>query len=157
MAAQLSDGWVLKWRFLKESRRKARYFGIIRVPYLQFISIDVQLNDGSVYRMLSHYDDGTGCYGLYLLVQDAMDTPSGAESGSIYRTRELSELPIGAATVKITDIDGPNAVLRVDIVVGTHTVSCWAAEVYDRGGGDFAVVDRDESILVQVDGVRPVH
>ncbi|MDQ1832544.1 hypothetical protein [Massilia scottii] len=127
------------------------------VPYLQLISIDVQLNDGAVYRLLSHDDDGTGCDGLYLLVRQAMDTPSCAESGSIFRTRELSELPIGAAIVSVTDMDGPHAVLRVDIVVGTHTVSCWAAEVYERDGGDFAIVDRDESILIQVDGIRPVH
>jgi hypothetical protein len=125
------------------------------VPYLQLISIDVQLDDGAVYRMLSQLDDGSGYYGLYLVGRDAMDTTFGYESGSIYRTRVLSELPVGPASLVVTDIDGPNAVLAVDVTIGGHSVSCWAAEVQERDGGYFDIVAGDESILIQVDGIRP--
>lgn len=126
------------------------------VPYLQLISIDVQLADGSVFRMLSNVDDGSGFHGLYLVCQDAIDKPSVPKGGStFFRTRELNELPIGTATVAVTEIDGPHAVLRAEIVVHARTISCWAAEVYERDGGHFDLVAPDESILVQVDGVRP--
>jgi hypothetical protein len=125
------------------------------VPYLQLISIDVLLTDGSVYRVCSQADDGSSYYGLFLGSVESLDTPSSPEVGSIYRTRELIELPVGVATVAITEIDGPDAVLRVEIVAGGRTISFWAAEVYERDGGFFDVVGCDESILVKVDGARP--
>lgn len=125
------------------------------VPYLQLVSLDIQLDDGSVYRMLSQSGDGSGYYGLYLLGQDAIDTPSSSESGSIYRTRELSELPVGSVNVAVTELDGPNAVLRVELGIGGRTMSCWAAEVYERDEENFEVCGGDESILIQVDGFRP--
>lgn len=125
------------------------------VPYLQLISVDVQLSDGSIYRMHSNADDGSGYYGLYLVSRDVIDKTSLPEIGSIYRTRDLSEFPIGAAAVAINEIDGPNAVLRVEMVVGGHTVSFWSAEVYERDAGHFELVGKDESILIQVDGARP--
>ena len=125
------------------------------VPYLQLISIDLQLSDGSVFRMDSQSDDGSGYYGLCLSDRDVIDTPSIAESGTIFRTRHLTELPIGVATVVVSEVDGPNAILRIEIVIDGHTISFWAAEVYERDGGKFDIVGRDESILVQVDGARP--
>ncbi|HEY0589598.1 MAG TPA: hypothetical protein VGD52_25955 [Pseudoduganella sp.] len=125
------------------------------VPYLQLISIDVLLADRSVYRVCSQLDDGSGNYGLLLSVVDALDTPSIPDVGSIYRTRDLIELPVGVATVAITEIDGADAVLRVEIAAEGRTISLWVAEVYERDGGLFDVVGCDESILVQVDGARP--
>jgi hypothetical protein len=125
------------------------------VAYLQLINLDVQLEDGRVYRMLAQSDDGTGYYGLYLVRREQGETLSSLECGSIYRTREIMELPVGQANVVVTESDGGNAVLRIEIAVGGHTVSCWAAEVYEREGGKFEVVQKDESILVQVDGKRP--
>ena len=40
-------------------------------------------------------------------------------------------------------------------VGGGRMISFWAAEVYEREGGYFEVVGNDESILVQVDGIKP--
>lgn len=127
------------------------------VPYLQLISIDIQLGDGSVYRMQSQLDDGSeaGHFGLYLLTRDAMENPRTSEMGSIYRTRELRELPVGAAVVTVTETDGPNAVVRMETGFGGATISFWAAEVDERDGGCFEILGPDESILVQVDGKRP--
>ncbi|NHZ99747.1 hypothetical protein [Massilia sp. CCM 8734] len=129
------------------------------VPFLQCTGIDIHLQNGSVYRMLSQLDDGnTGGYiGLYLTVREVIDTPCSFEAGSIYRTRELSELPVGVATVTVTESDGQNTVSRIDIVVGGRTVSCWAAEVDERADGSFNINVGDESILVQVDRLRPAH
>lgn len=125
------------------------------VAYLQLINLDVQLEDGRVYRMLSQLDDGAGYYGLYLVRREQMDSLSSLQCGSIYRTREITELPVGQANVVVTESDDGDAALRIEIAVGGHTVSCWAAEVYERAGGKFEVVQKDESILVQVDGRRP--
>ena len=87
------------------------------VPDLQLISIDLQLEVGSVYRMLSQLDDGSGSgyCGLYLVIRDAIESPCTLQIGSIYRTRELSELPVEAATVAVTEADGPNAVVRMEM------------------------------------------
>ena len=127
------------------------------VPYLQLISIDLQLEVGSVYRMLSQLDDGNGSgyFGLYLVIRNAIERPCAAKPGSIYRTRELSELPVGAATVAVTETLGPHAVVRMQMDVGGATISFWAAEVDERSGGCFEVLGPDESILVQVDRMRP--
>ena len=127
------------------------------VPYLQLISIDLQMEDGSVYRMLSQLDDGSRSrfFGLYLVIRDAIENPCTSEIGSIYRTRELCELPVGSASVVVTETDGPNAVVRMEMGVGGATISFWAAEVGERDGGCFEILGPDESILVQVDGIRP--
>ncbi|NHZ45045.1 hypothetical protein [Massilia aquatica] len=128
-----------------------------RIPYLQLTSIDLQLGDGSIYRMLSQFDDGTenGYFGLYLVAQDVLATPYPAETGSIYRRRELSELPVGLASVVFLETNEPNAVSRIEIIVARQRVSCWAAEVYEREDGAFEIIEPDESILVQVNGKRP--
>lgn len=125
------------------------------IQYLQLISIDMMLSDGEVYRVLSQSDDGSGYYGLYLERQVAMEAPSCPESGCIYRTRMLNELPIGAATIAVRESDGPSAVLRVEAIVDGSMVTLLSGEVYERDEGNFFVAERDESILVQVDGVRP--
>lgn len=128
-----------------------------RIPYLQLTSIDLQLEDGSVYRMLSQLDDGTenGYFGLYLVALDVLAMPYPAGNGSIYRRRELSELPVGLANVVVLENHGPNAVSRIDIIVARQRVSCWAAEVYEREDGAFEIIEPDESILLQLNGERP--
>jgi len=125
------------------------------VPYLQLISIDVLLTDGSIYRLTSQADDGSGYYGLLLTSRNTMDAAIEPEVGSIFRTRDLSELPVGLASVAITEVEGPNSVLRVEIAVKRRKITFWAAEVSERDDGRFDVVGCDESILVQVDGARP--
>lgn len=125
------------------------------VPYLQLISLDMMLSDGEVYRVLSQSDDGSGCYGLYLERQPAMEASTCPESGSIYRTRVLNELPIGVVTITVRESDGPNAVLCIEVIVDGRRVTLRSGEVYERNEGNFFVAERDESILVQVDGIRP--
>jgi hypothetical protein len=127
------------------------------IPYLQLLSIDIQLGDGAIYRLLAQADDGSGYYGLYLITRDEIEEPSVYEVGSIHRARDLNELPTGLATVAIKQVDRPNAVLRVEVTIGSQTISCWAAEVYEQCDGTFRIVERDESILLQIDGVRPNH
>lgn len=125
------------------------------IPYFQLVSIDIQMVDGAKYRMLSQSDDGTGYYGLYLVSIETLDAPTAYEEGSIFRTRELKELPLGLVTAIAAPVDGPDAGLRADIDIGAQTVSCWAAEVYEEGEGTFRIVGGDECILLQLDRARP--
>lgn len=125
------------------------------IPYLQLTSIDVLMEDGALYRLLSQADDGSGYYGLFLISIEALDAPSTCEAGSIFRTRELHELPVGPVTVTIAQADGPTAILRIEVNVNSRSISCWAAEVYEENDGSFRIVGSDESILLQLDGIRP--
>ncbi|WP_342117545.1 hypothetical protein [Pseudoduganella sp. OTU4001] len=127
------------------------------IPYLQLVSIDIQLDDDTSYRLLAQLDDGSGHYGLYLIARDKIEEPSACEVGSIFRTRDLNELPVGMASIAIEQADGPNAVLRIEIRIESQSILCWAAEVYEENDGTFRIAERDESILLQIDGVRPNH
>lgn len=125
------------------------------IPFLQFINIDIQLSNGTTVRLLSQLDDGSGYYGLYLLDDDNADVPCEEEPGSIFRTRELTELPLGIATVTVVRQDGPDAIIEARIVIDAREIRLLAAEVHLRTPGVFDIVEGDESILLQLDGVRP--
>jgi hypothetical protein len=128
------------------------------VPYLQLISIDVQLEDGSVYRMHSQLNQGgkhKEKFGLYLEERDFIERPANAENDSIFRTRELTELPVGVATVTATEVATPDSVVRAEIFIGGRAISFLAAEVHEREGGGLDIAMGDESILMQVDGSYP--
>ncbi len=84
-----------------------------------------------------------------------METPSCPENGSVFRTRALNELPLGAVTIVAREYDGPNTVLRIEMIVDGCSVTLLSGEVYERNEGNFLVAEGDESILVQVDGIRP--
>lgn len=53
---------AIRWLHALGASHSPRAFS---VPYLQLISIDFQLEDGSVYHMLSQLDDGSGSGVLY--------------------------------------------------------------------------------------------
>jgi len=125
------------------------------VPYLQFTDLDIQLSNGQAMRLLSQLDDGTGFYGLYLVEAERMSEPSVDEASSIFRAREVVELPLGPARLEVVRQDGPTAVVEARIHIGGLEITLLAAEVHSRMDGTFDVVERDESILVQVGGARP--
>lgn len=124
------------------------------IPFMQLVSLDCLLQDGAAFRMLAQLDSGDGRFGLYLVPRHTLEEASMPEQGSIFRTRELTELPCGKATVAIRDADG-ESVQRIDITIGGQVLACRAAEVHEESGGGFRIVDGDDSILVQVDGKHP--
>jgi hypothetical protein len=125
------------------------------IPYAQFTHVDLLLTDGRAYRLLSQFEDGTGFHGLYLCELVEIQEPKGPEAFSIYRTRELTELPKGLARVEVLRQDNPNAVIDVVLSIGSATIRLLSAEVHERWGGTFEVCERDETILVQLNGERP--
>ncbi len=128
------------------------------IPYLQFTGLDIHLANGSVLQLNSQLEDGTGYHGLFLLQapeRQAACKLARAGQVSIFRTRDVPELPLGTARLSVNRQEGPNAVVEATIRIGSDTVRLLAAEVSERSGGELRIVEPDESILVQLNGARP--
>ena len=59
------------------------------------------------------------------------------------------------AKIAVLRQDNPNAVIEAAISIGSATIRLLSAEVYERAGGTFEICERDETILVQLNGIRP--
>ncbi len=125
------------------------------IPFAQFTRIDVQLANGSAYRLLSQHKDGSGFHGLYLLRVAEIEVPEEPRPGCIYRSRELTELPVGQTRVSILRRAESNSIIEFELSIGTETIRMLSGEVYEREEGLFEVVESDESVLVQLNGERP--
>lgn len=125
------------------------------VPYFQFINLDIKLATGKIFHLISQIEDKTGFHGLYLLDSMPETGVSFNESCSIYKVHELVDLPVGLANVQVLIQDTPHAVIKARIRIGTDSIDLLAAEIHQSFTGDFEVFDRDESILIQLNGHRP--
>lgn len=121
------------------------------VPFMQFISLDAQLGDGEVFTLLSQLDDSSGFYGLY---SPAAEQPRLSEKphipGSIYRTRSISEMPVGRITACDVIADESGNITDLYLEIENKTVRIASGEVYEMEDYKFRIVFIDESLLVQV-------
>jgi hypothetical protein len=126
------------------------------VPFLQFTHLDLQIDTGQVLRLLSQIEDGSSHHGFYL---EEIDEPGALrvsdDPTSIFRDRTLTELPLGE--IRIVDLrqDGPNAIVEIRLALSDSEIRLVAAEVYEEHDDSLRVVERDESILIQLNGERP--
>lgn len=127
------------------------------IPFLQLINIDLSLMNGKKYRVLSQLEDGSELYGIYALEVSSHEEPRDAEISNLFRSRHLLELPVGSLQVKVMRQASPNAVLEVAFTVGESVVRVVSAEVYERGDGTYEICTPDETLLLQLNGVRPNH
>ncbi|MCB1629205.1 MAG: hypothetical protein KDI48_15860 [Xanthomonadales bacterium] len=126
------------------------------VPYLQCISIELALESAAPLQLIAHLPDHSGFHGLYLRpAPAAMAAAPNCSPGSIFRSRTLAELPLGAARLVQLRRDGPDAVIEISLQIGRDRVSLLAGEVAKGIGNTVRIVEPDESILVQVNGKRP--
>ena len=126
------------------------------IHFLQFTYLDIQLAGGQALRLLSQMEDGTGFHGFYLV--ELKELPALRviqEPDSIFRERMVPELPAGRIEVAQVRRDGPNAIVEMQLRVLDDEVRFLAAEVYEEHDGSLRIVERDESILIQVNGVHP--
>ena len=80
----------------------------------------------------------------------------GIEVPSIFRAREVAELPLGKVqSVTVKKFDSVN-IAAVTFQINGCFVDILAGEVYEQADGTFSLLFEDESLLVQVDGRRPV-
>jgi hypothetical protein len=124
------------------------------VPYLQLGRLDLQLSNGKLSSIITYQnDDQFGlCYSEELPPLELGST----EAGSIFRNRELEELPIGKVDSVSVSFDRSGDISDVEMQIGEHRVSLKAGEFYEQWDGSLELLTMDESILVQVDGERPI-
>jgi len=121
------------------------------IPYAQFDPLDAFLDDGSAFRFCSQMDDGSDWFGVYSPshVEKYLSVKP-YEAGSIFRTREVAELPVGSITGVETKTDDSANVLELFLVIGGSKIRIVSGEVYETNDGSFKIGFIDESLLVQV-------
>lgn len=146
---------VLRWpsiemALLEDSINNEHLWSHESVPMLQLYVLHIAFDDATAIIGTSQNDTlwGLSCaLGAAEMELETLPT-------SIFRTRVLSELPVGTINdvrVVVSDED----IEAVEIVVEGICVSLLAGEIYEQSDGAFAIEYLDESILVQVGGRRP--
>lgn len=125
------------------------------IPVLQMDRLDLHLADGPVASIMT-YQNGTR-FGLCRRDGEPPTRLPVGDPGSIYRVRDLYELPPGEVTAVEVEMDQHGDIAAVFLRVGGREVSLRAGEVYEQIDGSLRVVPMDECVLVQVDGSVPNH
>ena len=128
------------------------------MPYLQLDAVDIHFKEGLVLRMYSQMPDGTGYHGLMLMenIGTPLDAGEPDKAGSIFRIRELHELPLGIVSAVVIQQDSPNAIIEAEFQIARASIQFISGEIYERENGELQVVTPDESILVQINGRKPM-
>ena len=127
------------------------------MPYLQCTDIWIHLSDERVLHLLSRMEDGTGVHGFHVVDGEAPSVdPTVNDPGSIFRARDLPELPLGQLRLRDCRDDGLHAVIEATFDVDGRALRFLAAEIHEGPPGLFSIAEADETILLQVDGARPV-
>jgi len=159
--AKLSGRVVTHWQGGEMALSEGCGLGGVRwedasIPFLQLVKLDLQFADGDVFRLLSQIEDGTGFHGFYLVKLNNLAAPRPFDDPlSIFRERMLPELPLGEIEIAQLRHDGPNAIVEVRLLVSGTEIRMLAAEVQEYKDGSLSIVEPAESILIQVNGVRP--
>ena len=156
----VGDEMALSWVDPPESPERVRdqVWAHESVPYLQLSYLDIHLAEGRALRLLSQLEDGSSFHGFFLLNLDRSEADSEpSPEWSIFRTRELDELPLGMAKLSIIRRDGPNALIEIELAIGHDVIRLLAAEVDEQLDGTFRICEPDESILVQLNGAVPAR
>ncbi|OWQ45399.1 hypothetical protein CDL60_19255 [Roseateles noduli] len=126
------------------------------VPFWQFTMIDVETSAGVIYRLRAEFDhEDESAYGLFLAKTDEPMAWIAEEPGAFFRTRVLEELPTGIVKVGVEQDTG-GAIVEALLDIGGDVVRLLAAEIHPRLDGGFDLVSPDETILLQLNGKRPM-
>jgi hypothetical protein len=126
------------------------------VPYAQFLSIEFLLASGKWYQIQSlPINDDFFC-SLIITEISAQTPPEPYTSGSIFRDVCPIGLPTGRASVISTLLNDTGSVLEIALSIDSHSVRLLSGEVYECKSDKFRIVERDESVLIQLDGARPM-
>ncbi|WP_169972925.1 hypothetical protein [Tautonia rosea] len=116
------------------------------IPFLQLHTLYAEFGD-AVLRVGTYQNDDT--WGLCINgVRAIPDWPAG--EGSIFRMRELAELPLGLVEGVDSVLGASGDLIEVTLRLAAGSLVLWAGEVYEEPGGGLRVVHPDESVFVSV-------
>jgi len=122
------------------------------IEYLQCARVDIHLENGKTFSLMTYQDDDE--FGLFINMDmppvNIVESPE-----SIFRYRELVELPAGLITEVSIKKNPSGNIAALDLFVNENKVSFIAAEVDLHPDGSYCIREMDESILIQVNGKRP--
>ena len=122
------------------------------VPMLQVCPVTLTLENCLFTITTCQHNDQFGLS----VAQDHLPEPEEHHDPcSIFRTRQLAELPTGMVSKVHVELAKDNAIATIRLEIGGDTVDLKAGEVYEEWDGSLRIVYMDESILIQVNGEKP--
>jgi hypothetical protein len=125
------------------------------VPMLQLSRIDLALAGGNSAKIVTYQNDDR--WGLSRRDELPPVFSRRPDETSIFRTRELSELPVGKILGVLVVTDEGEDIAEVQLSIAGHDVRMRAGEVRENNDGTLSIIGMDESILLQVDGQKPME
>lgn len=123
------------------------------INYLQCARIDIQFENRTPLSLITCQNDDE--FGLYLNGNlSPVKIPD--DPHRIFKYRILHELPLGTISEVLPWKNLSNNIATVYITIDENTISFIAAEVYQHQDGSFFIREMDESILVQINGQKPI-
>ena len=123
------------------------------MPFLQLGVVQLTVVETGIVQIGTYQDDDE--FGLARRDGETRLAFEDPDRDSIYRTRELRELPLGEITAIVIMTDARGIISEVQLTVAGFKVQVRAGEILEDHDGSLRVVLGDESILVQVDGQKP--
>ena len=122
-------------------------------PSLDFVQanvLELRTSDGQTFHISCVQDDDTWAIWLRLEPADRQLAPDPGEG--TFRTRPMPEFPCGVVSKLQIDAGEETGIQEIRVTIDQREVFLRAGEVYENPDGTLSVCDRDESILVFLDG-----
>lgn len=149
----LKDLKVIHWTCIEVALRENPIeWSNSKIPYLQCMRIDILLDNHEIESLVTYQDADE--WGLYLQDQSPKINFEN-EPKSIFRSRDLPELPKGIITNVNVITNNTGNIHMLLLEIDNNLVSFKAGEVYENTDGSLFIREMDESILVQLNAKKP--
>ena len=122
------------------------------VPYLQMTILYFVTKSEEIYKVRDYQADDL--FGL-LIEPVAKIEKWCPQDSTIWRWREVDELPLGIITSASYSLFEERLLNRINLNIVGKSINLVAGEVEMLSEGQFKIYTEDESVLVQVDGAHP--
>lgn len=146
--AVVTDVWVNEMALY--GPEDAGHFTDPSLNFVQANVLELRTSNGQTIHISCVQDDDTWAIWPHLVSFDAQLTADVGEG--TFRTRPMPEFPQGAVSSIQVGADGGSGIQEIRMTIDQREVFFRAGEVYENGDGTLSVFDRDESILVFLDG-----
>lgn len=124
------------------------------VPYLQMTVLYFVTKTHEIYKVRDYQADDI--FGLFIEPISKVEKWCPPEA-TIWRWREIAELPLGAITNTSYSLFENRLLTGVNLEIERSSLSLEAGEVEMIAEGKFKIYKEDESILIQVNGTHPAY